>query len=69
MLIVTRHLDGLTLPVLRVVLDDAERVYPEIAEAECAGDLYRILEGPGKFCEWDITTSLLDGVLCSCENG
>jgi len=47
------HARGLCSPVFQRVLNDAERVDPEVAEAETAGESYRILESFREVVEGD----------------
>jgi hypothetical protein len=48
------HASGLVCPVIGVTLKYAQRVYPYVLESQSVGDGNGILEGFGKFCEWDI---------------
>lgn len=48
------HLLGLNFPVCERVLDDAERVDPDVAEAEVVCYLKSFLECLRKGCEWDV---------------
>lgn len=47
------HAGGLAGPVLEAVLDDAERVDPQVAQVEAAGDGDGVLEGPREYGEGD----------------
>jgi hypothetical protein len=47
------HFGGLDLPILRIILDDAERVYPDVADTQRTSQDDGVFDGLGECVLWD----------------
>ena len=62
-----RHFRRLNLPICSTVLDDAQRVDPDVAESKLPRQEYRVSKGIGQVLHIDSSLPLLQGVL-SCRD-